>query len=152
MVRIARDKNAALEGLPLHLLILVIVATVGMSIVLAWLAPLKAGLGTSIGSVALTENGGVDKITCLTQADGTATGSGRIVITVKDQNGKPLVGADVELRGSGTIDAKKTDPNGIADFGNLSVTLQPNADLSYIQVTVRFSNSEKSSTIIVKRA
>lgn len=150
--KIVRDTDGALEGLPLHLLILVIVAAVGISIVLAWMAPLKAGIGASVGSVALTENGGCDKIVCTTQPDGTAVGSGYVVVTVKDLNGKPLVGADVEIRGCSIVDAKKTDTNGIADFGNLTVVLQPNTDIGYIQLNVKIPNSERQTTIIVKRA
>lgn len=152
MRNIRRDRNATLEGMPLYLLILVIVATVGISIVLAWMNPLKSGMGASVGAVALTENGGCNEIICTTNGDGTAVGSGLIVATVKDQNGKPLVGADIELRGCGIVDAKKTDSNGVANFGTITAKLQPNIDISYIQVIARFSNSERVNTIIVKRA
>ncbi|MDI6707639.1 MAG: hypothetical protein QME47_00880 [Candidatus Thermoplasmatota archaeon] len=152
MSKLSQDKNAALEGLPLYLVILVIIAAVGIATVLTWMAPLKSGLGANIGSIALTENGGVDKITCSTQLDGTAKGSGNIVVTVKDQNNKPLVGADVELRGCGVVEAEKTDSNGVANFGTVTACLQPNVDVSYIQVTVKVANSEKTTTIIVKRA
>ncbi|MEW6069471.1 MAG: hypothetical protein AB1485_02525 [Candidatus Thermoplasmatota archaeon] len=152
MRKLSKDVSGALEGLPLYLIILVIIAAVGMATVITWMAPLKSGLGTNIGSVALTENGGVDKIICTTQSDGTAKGSGNIVVSVKDQNGKPLVGADVELRGCGIVEAEKTNSEGIANFGTITTTLQPNIDISYIQVTVRVANSEKTATIIVKRA
>jgi hypothetical protein len=151
MRKLLHDRNAALEGMPLYLVILVIIAAVGMAIVLTWMAPLKSGLGASIGSVALTENGGVDKIICSTLSDGTAKGSGNIVVSVKDQNGKPLVGADVELRGCSIVEAEKTNSDGIANFGTITAILQPNIDISYIQVTVRVANSEKTATIIVKR-
>lgn len=111
MKRIRLDKQAGLEGLPLYLLIMVIVAAVGIAILLGWMGAISAPkavkditIETTPDPMALTYN--------VTENEYWVEGAS-VTVTVKDQEGNTLSGADVRLSSSGsTIRAwSSTDSN-----------------------------------------
>lgn len=132
---IRRDRNAALEGLPLYLLIMVIIAAVGIAVVLGWMGMIggpkvidSVGVDTTPGTVSLVHN---DTTDAYARADVS------VVVTVKDQDGNPLSGATVRLTSSDvtlrawsegdqdyttSVVVADTNNQGVATFARLSMT------------------------------
>ncbi|MCD6462015.1 MAG: hypothetical protein J7L61_04665 [Thermoplasmata archaeon] len=99
--RFAKDNRAALEGLPLYMVILVVIATVAMVVLLTWMQ----------GAQKID----LDRITVDpdTAKDGKET---KITVIAYDTSGKPLEGATVTLDGCGVALIKKTSSTGKATF------------------------------------
>ncbi|MCL2318233.1 MAG: hypothetical protein FWC44_04200 [Methanomassiliicoccaceae archaeon] len=137
-----RNKKGSIEGLPLQLMIMIIIATIGTAILVGWMGNIDSP--KSIGTVAVASGDIV--------LDGNSTTEGYIEVYVYDQDGNPLNGATVVLSGLGVTDKNgktayaNTDSKGCAKFNNLSITLR-GADIGFITVNVSMSEyGENNST------
>ncbi|OPY31144.1 MAG: hypothetical protein A4E32_02129 [Methanomassiliicoccales archaeon PtaU1.Bin124] len=135
--RFRNDRNGGIEGLPLQLMILVLIAGVGTAVMMGWMTNLKAP--ASINSV-VAEPGEI----VLTDSDSNGIYSEDgidIKIHVLDQTGSGVEGAMVVLDGcnivteDGTTAYAKTDSTGTATFTGLSATYA-GGNLGFITVKV----------------
>jgi hypothetical protein len=148
--RIQKDRNAGIEGLPLQLMIMVVIAGLGTAIILGWMGGISAprtinAVYSAPSELVLTDP---DK-------DGIYRSSGiSITITVLDQNGEPIDGATVVLDGCnvGTASGKQvhgtTDTTGKVVLSGLSAS-QTGRSVGFITVTVAKSGMGTDSTLTV---
>lgn len=142
-VRLRYDREGALEGLPLYLILLVVIAGVSTAIVFGWMQ-----------SAQSTE---LDRIEVDAGSDGLVTtkSNSNDGITVKayDQKNNPLSGATVTLEGCGVNEIGETGSDGAVEF-TVDPSLPENEDFGEITVTVKYSGDitqEKSDTVAVKK-
>lgn len=132
--KLKRNKKGSIEGLPLQLMIMIIIATMGTAILVGWMGNIDSP--KYIGNVEIVSGDVV--------LDGTSTSDGMIEIFVSDQNGDPLSGATVVLSGLGVSDRNgktaycTTDSDGYATFTDLKITLR-GSDIGFISVNVSMS-------------
>jgi hypothetical protein len=131
-----KNRSGGIEGLPLQLMIMVLIAGVGSAVLLGWMGNLNAP--QSIGSVTSTpmeivaHDGNGDGIYEASSVD--------LTITVSDGKGDPVAGATVVLDGcniarmDGTRPYGTTDSNGKVTLGNLQAT-QTGKAVGFITVT-----------------
>ncbi len=121
--RLARDTRAGIEGLPLQLLIMVVVAGLGLTIIMGWMSSISAP--NSIGNIYVTPG---EIVVYDTDGDGVYTREGlMLTVAVTDQKGDRIEGATVVLEG-GTVRTEDggvvrgvTDSNGRVVFTGLVV-------------------------------
>ena len=146
----ARDKNGGIEGLPLQLMILVLIAGVGMAIILGWMGNLSPPSTIAVANASPSE---------ITLSDADSDGiftvdEVSLIISVQDQNGNPVPGASVLLSGSGvaTEEGKAphalTDGEGKASFHGLSVQ-HAGRSVGFVTVTVIKSGFASSGTVTI---
>ncbi len=134
-----KDKKGALEGLPLYLIILVVIAGVGTVILVGWM---MSSQSTELDSIAVKD---------ATMRHTWTTNT----ITAYDQNGNRLEGVTVTLEGCGVNRVGETDSNGEIQFSNLDIELPPNENFGTIQVIARYTGNvetTRTATITVSRA
>lgn len=131
------DTSAGIEGLPLQLLIMVVVAGLGLTIVMGWMNSISTP--KSIGDVFVTPG---EILVHDEDGDGLYTRYGlTIIVTVTDQGGDRLEGATVLLEGanvrteSGDPVRGVTDESGQVVFADVCVE-QFGSRLTTITVTV----------------
>lgn len=144
---IRKDKSGGIEGLPLQLMIIILVATLGTAVILGWMGNIDTP--RSIGDVT-AEPGNLQA-----SDDGSI---GPVTILVTDQDGNPLEGAAVILTGMGVTmgsgDSRgtaflETGVDGRADFGDLDV-LTTSGGIGFLTVNVSKSGyGENNGTRIV---
>jgi len=124
--KLRNDKGGGIEGLPLQLMIIILIATLGTAIILGWMGSLSTP--PSIGSVNV-DSGDI----ILEKMPGTSecyTEKGYVKIFVTDGDGNGLGGASVVLSGCNvtTADGKTvygvTDAKGYVEFRDLHVSLR----------------------------
>lgn len=132
-----KDVEAGIEGLPLQLLIMVVVAGLGLTIVVGWMGSISTP--KSIGDVFVTPG---EILVHDEDSDGLYKRDGlTIVVIVTDQDGDRLEGATVLLEGANvrTADGETvrgvTDDQGQVVFEHVCVE-QFGSSLSTITVTV----------------
>jgi hypothetical protein len=141
LIRISRNKNGSIEGLPLQLMIIIIVATMGTAILVGWMGNIDTP--KSIGTVEIVSDDIV--------LDGKFTDSAAVDVYVADQDGNPLRGATVVLSGLGIVDSEGktahtvTDQQGYAHFENLRITLR-GSEIGFITVNVSMSEYGENNT------
>jgi len=135
--RFVKDTSAGIEGLPLQLLIMVVVAGLGLTIIMGWMNSIEAP--HSIGEIIVMPG---EIIVQDTDGDGIFTASGvMITVTVADQSGDRLEGATVMLQGANVMTSKGevvrgvTNSRGQVAFSDLKVE-QFGSTLTTITVTV----------------
>ena len=134
---IACDDSAGIEGLPLQLLIMVVIAGLGLTIIMGWMNSISAP--HAIGEIYVTPS---EIVVYDENGDGLYEREGLILtVTVTDQGGDRLEGATVLLDGAnvrtdsdGPVSAV-TDARGQATFSGLRVE-QFGSKLTTITVTV----------------
>jgi hypothetical protein len=148
--KLGMDKNGGIEGLPLQLLIIVLVAGVGSAIIMGWMGGLEAP--ESIGSVHSSMN---EILLDDDDGDGIFSTEGvDLCIIVLDQNGDPITGASVSLEGSGieSSEAKRphavTDVSGKAYFEGLTLN-HAGSSISYVKVMVAKTGIASTRSISV---
>jgi len=131
------DHGGGIEGLPLQLLIMVVVAGLGLTILMGWMNSISTP--KSIGEVFVTPG---EIFVRDDDGDGLYTRYGlTVTVVVTDQSGDRLEGATVLLDGANvrTLDGDPvrgvTDGSGQVVFTDLSVE-QFGSGLSTITVTV----------------
>ncbi len=140
-----RNRNSGgIEGLPLQLMIMIIVATMGTAIIVGWMGDLQTP--QSIGDVDVDPGQIV--------SDGSTLGD--ITITVTDQDGTYLEGATVYLNGlnirmNGEKAFGTTDANGSVTFSGLTIDPVGGGGAKFIDVLVSKSGygEHNSAQIIV---
>ena len=144
--RLRKDRNGGIEGLPLQLMIMVMVAGIGSAIIIGWMGGLNAP--QSISSVIAEPS---EIVLGDENGDGIYVSEGiEITITVSDQDGNAVVGASVSLDGSSISDAGRmphatTDSKGQASFDGLSAQ-RTGRGMGLITVTVAKSGMAYSGT------
>jgi hypothetical protein len=135
--RMSGDRNAGIEGLPLQLMIMVIVAGLGTAVLVGWMGGL-----TSPSAIA-TVNGDPSEI-MLTDDDSDGNYDNdnvALTIYVRDQNGDAVSGASVVLDGCGIRSSDgssvygSTDSEGKVTFSGLSAS-QYGEGIGFVTVTV----------------
>ena len=119
----ARNCDAGIEGLPLQLLIMVVVAGLGLTIIMGWMTSISAP--KSIGEVFVDPG---EILVFDDDGDGIFSREGfTVTVVVTDQSGDRLEGATVLLDGANirTLDGDLvrgvTDSMGRAVFSGLAV-------------------------------
>ncbi len=139
--RISKNKKGGIEGLPLQLMIIIMVATLGTAIIVGWMGSIETP--HSIGEVnVITDN--VEVKNGL-----TTTG---IELYVYDQDGNPVKNATVVLSGLGVYEGSKinstvhttTDANGYASF-NSRLHVNLSGVVGHLTVTVSSSDYGEST-------
>ena len=159
MRRLKSDNNAALEGLPLYLLIMVIIAAVGISVVMGWMNMIG-------GPKAIDDVMSQPDEILITGAGGSSEYSNtsiEITIVVYDQDGNPLAGAMVVLDGEGLtiLDADNTAPTAVTDANgkvmftdlNITKTMDSIGIAGYVGVDVTksgYTSYSENNKILVK--
>jgi len=141
------DKDGGIEGLPLQLMILVLIAGVGAAVMLGWMADLDtpstiSSVYADPGELVLDDEDGngvfTDDDICLT-------------VYVMDNDGNSVSGALVVLSGcnvassDGSSAYGTTDSNGQVKFSGLTASHVGNS-LGFITVTVTKSGYGSEST------
>ena len=148
--RLRTDRFGGIEGMPLQLLIMVIVAGVALAIILGWVVSLPApaviktvSLGHS--SVAIA-NAPIDSV---------ATRSYTFTVTALDAKNEPIPNILVTLEGSitaGRIAKADGDDNtvdGTASFGSIQFRLPAGVASGSVRVTVQKSGFTSPSPLEV---
>jgi hypothetical protein len=142
MKKLNRSKKGSIEGLPLQLMIMIIIATMGTAILIGWM-----------GNIDTPKHiGGVEVVSGDIVLNGNNTTNGYIEVYVTDQNGNPLSGATVVLSGLGVADKNgktayaNTNSMGYATFDGLKITLR-GSEIGFITVNVSMPEyGENNST------
>ena len=150
-----KNRKGGIEGLPLQLMIIIMVATLGTAIIIGWMGNIEEP--QSISKVDV-ESGDINLTKINSTYGSSASGSfgsyyyphEDVIITVFDQNGDPLSDATVVLTGLGVTDSEgrtvhgNTDDNGTVVFKNLR--LRMNGHIGYISVEVSKSGYGENSS------
>lgn len=133
---IKRNKDGGIEGLPLQLMVMVLVAGLGTTVIMGWMSSIDTPQSIAVvhcdpGEIRLTS-----------VVNGYPSGS-NIVLTifVSDQDGNPIPDASVILSGanvktsSGNTVYGKTGLDGKVAFTGLKVSLI-GKNIGYITITV----------------
>lgn len=129
--KLSKNKKGSIEGLPLQLMIIILVATMGTAIIIGWMGNIDTP--ESIGDVEVVSGDIV--------LDGNTTTDGFVDVYVYDQDGNPIEDATIVLSGLGVTDANgntahsNTDNKGHATFENLNITLR-GANVGFITLNV----------------
>ena len=135
---IKQDLMAGIEGLPLQLMIMVIIAGLGTTVILGWMSGLEApdsigDVHSSPGEIILNDEDGDGIYSC---SDIT------VHITVLDRGGNGIEGASVLLEGAGISSGlgqgavhSMTDSSGRASFEGLELSLT-GGPIGFMTVTV----------------
>ena len=126
------DRSGGIEGLPLQLMIVILVATMGTAIIMGWMGSLDTP--TSIGDVIVED-------------DPVHVGEDGLIdvsVRVLDQDGNGLEGATVVLNGlsvettgedgGGRTPVAVTDSKGLAVFHDLSIYRYGTTGIGFIDV------------------
>ena len=123
--KLRKNRAGGIEGLPLQLMIVILVATLGTAIIIGWMGSLETP--SQIGSVNVDSG---DITLNLTSGSEKYTTTGYAKIYVTDQNGNGLSGATVVLTGCGIVTKAggtvygTTDAKGYVEFKDLRVSLR----------------------------
>jgi hypothetical protein len=112
--KLSWDDRGALEGLPLYLIILVVIAAVAIVIIFSYLSVLQTEELAKI-EVFIDQQ----KVDPLETTEGT---HGVYIVAIGD-DGSKLKDVTITMTGAGMNVAKKTDSNGEAHFGPLEFTI-----------------------------
>lgn len=143
-LRNGTETSGGIEGLPLQLMIIILVATMGAAILVGWMGSIETP--SAIGDVQIDPD-------TVEATDGTIGDS--ITITVTDQDGNLLEGATVVLEGlnvrmtgeDGTASTAylETDANGKVTFSGLTVNRSSSSTVGFIDVLVTKSGYSESA-------
>lgn len=148
--KLSLNKEGGIEGLPLQLLIVVLVAGVGSAIIMGWMGGLEAP--ETFGSIRAS----TEEIVLIDEdGDGVfSIGDLDITITVMDQEGDPISGASVTLEGNGVLgqEGKRphavTDERGRASFEGLSLE-RTSTSVGFLTVIVAKSGLSSTKSISI---
>jgi hypothetical protein len=110
-IQFKKDKRGGIEGLPLQLMIMVLIAGIGSAVLLGWMGNLNAP--QSIGSVSSSP---MELVAHDGNGDGIYDASNLgLTITVLDGKGDPVAGATVVLDGCNIARLDGSRPYGTTD-------------------------------------
>jgi hypothetical protein len=124
------NRGAALEGLPLYLIILVVIAAVAIVVIMGWMGTLQKAELDEI-EITLRQDG-----KDVTDLDADVSAS--VTVLAIDQNGKPLEDVTINIEGAGQDAVKITSNTGKATF-SFTPTLPTNENNGIITVTATYS-------------
>ena len=144
--KLRKNKGGGIEGLPLQLMIVILVATLGTAIIIGWMGSLEApshigSVNVDSGDIILDNISGSERYTDAAYAK----------IYVADQNGDGLAGATVVLTGCGVTTRAGntvhgvTDAKGYVEFNDLRVSLR-GQNIGFVTVEVSKSGYGTDST------
>ena len=140
IMRLRKNKKGGIEGLPLQLMIIVLVAALGTAVIVGWMGTIDTP--TSIGNVTV-ESGDIDM-------NEETNGNISINISVTDQNGDPLEGVLISLTGCGIRTSENgqvygnSDRNGNVEFTDL--TINGGSGVRFISVSASKSGYGEDNT------
>ncbi|NLL95024.1 MAG: carboxypeptidase regulatory-like domain-containing protein [Thermoplasmatales archaeon] len=145
MKRLRKNKNGGIEGLPMQLMIIVVIATLGMGLMVGWMNGIEAP--KSIGDVEV-ESGRVSV--------SSSNAVSPITIRVTDQDGNPLEGATVVITGLGVNERgqtphKTTNADGKVSFNGLRLSMTGKVGYLTINVSKPGYGEDNSCKITVVR-
>ncbi len=147
--KIRKDNEGGIEGLPLQLMILILIATLATAIIIGWMGNIDTP--DSIGDVTVDK----DSVQISGTSGGYSTIKDSFSVYVVDQDGNPLEGAIVSLSGNGIQKSnggtayETTDKDGKATFnGSYSnkLKMKTSSDISYVTINVSKSGYGEDST------
>jgi len=131
------NRKGALEGLPLYMIILVVIAGIGTAVIGGWMMSAQT---TELGSLEVEDHEGE-----VSQIDLSEFQTKTLTVTTYDQQGDALEGTTVFIEGCGAGDidepVKQTDSDGEASFGLQSSDLHvPSGDnFGTITITAEYT-------------
>lgn len=138
------DERGALEGMPLQLIIMVVIAGIAISIVIAWLTIFTAPDLAKMELISSTPSTDPVRITENTTA---------ITIKAWDTKGNPLESVSIKMSGSNIIVAGLTGSDGTFTASGLNIDIG-SADFGTIYVEAEFSGTlsiTKTLNIVVTK-
>lgn len=146
--RLARDRGGALEGLPLYLLILGIVAVIGIAILLLWLIgsdepPTEVHVEVNPGSVQA-------KAATLYSVAEVERGT-KVTLYVYDQSKNPIEGAWVTATGANCTKSGETNGKGEYELDVGGARVLSGKTSADIKVTVGYGDLEDTAIVKVVR-
>ena len=141
-----KNRKGGIEGLPLQLMIVIMVATLGTAIIIGWMGNIEEP--HSISNVVV-DSGEID-LTGVSSSNSSYRSNENVVISVFDQSGNPLSGATVVLTGLGVTDSGgktahgTTNSDGTVTFTGLK--LKMTGHIGYITVEVSKSGYGENSS------
>ena len=137
MIKRTWNRKGAVEGLPLQLIIMIVIAGIAITILVAWMQPWKAK---------------VDLNSIDTPASVQAGANRQITIKAWDSKGNTLSGVSIKLEGAGIgTQVKTTDSTGVATF-TVSPAIPSGQTSAVIYVTASYSGTvpiDKTAEITV---
>jgi len=137
-------KKGALEGLPLYLIILVVIAFIALGIFFEILQPLQKSnldyLTATPNSISFHLSG--------TGSSATCSGSTNLVIIAYGTNGKPLTGVAITLSGYGNPQGGSTGSNGQITF-QISCYYVPYTYTYQITVTGQYTGTTPNTAQVI---
>ncbi len=153
-----KNRKGGIEGLPLQLMIIIMIATIGTAIIVGWMGNIEEPhsireVTVDSGDIDLTR----DDTTLSSYAQGTSYRlvNEDVVISVFDQNMNPLPGASVVLDGLGIVDKDGctvhgiTDDNGTVTFTGLKLRMTGHTGFIDIEVSKSGYGENSSCRIFV---
>jgi hypothetical protein len=138
--KLSKDNKGALEGLPLYLIILVVIAAMAIVIIFSYLSLLKT---VELDRLEVYIDGKENTI--------TAPGDHEVNIIAIGNDGNKLEGVTITLSSNDINKAKVTDSSGKADFGVITFTEDGTPYNIFIEGSYSGGNIDisKESTITV---
>ncbi len=151
------DRKGGIEGLPMELLIIIVVATIGTGILVGWMGNLDGQSPTVYGDVTsdVTMVSTDGKLYGTNGNEPCADTSFAMTVTVRDSNGDSVSDAVVTLSGadvSGTKIYGQTDSTGKITFEGLTVGKPSSSHNDYIKVNISSDLGDKTLKIPVVAA
>lgn len=147
------DRKGGIEGLPMELLIILVVASVGMVIIVGWMGnmdeqgPVSYGdLSSDVTMVTITDSG------YIINGGSEVLPDFDVCITVQDSKGNPVSGAVVKLTGlgvKGEAVAGMTGGDGRITFNDLTLQNRPSGSIGYIIAVISSDIGESQVKIPV---
>ncbi len=132
------DERGALEGLPLYMIILVVVAGISTAVIGGWMINAQT---TELGSIEVEDYRGSD----VSHLDLSEFNTKSLYVTTYDQQGDTLEGVTVFIEGCGAGDidepVKQTDEDGEVSFELRSNDLHvpSNKNFGTIEITAEYT-------------
>ncbi|MGM0406078.1 MAG: hypothetical protein ACQEQM_08055 [Thermoplasmatota archaeon] len=120
------SNEGALEGLPLYLILLVVIAGVGTAIIVGWMTSAQS---TELDSIEVEDGNGIV----------TAGSNNNVKITTYDQDGNGLEGVVLTLEGCDVVESGETGSDGSYTFRNINPSLPQNENFGEIEVTAKYT-------------
>lgn len=131
------DRSGGIEGLPLQLMILILIATLATAIIIGWMGNISTP--DAIGDVTIDKS----SVTASTNGnDGYYTITGQFIVYVTDQEDDPLEGAVITLSGHGIQNLNggtayaNTDADGKVVFKPNTLRLKMNSTTGFVTINV----------------
>lgn len=137
------DRNGGIEGLPLQLMIMILVATMGTAIIIGWMGSIETP--HSIGEIDVEP----DDVCAVDGAFG-------FTVYVGDQDGNPLEGATVFVTNSNVHDVDGRTPVAITDVHGkatfIGLTMERHDNIGFVDISIsKPGYGEKDNIRIVVR-